>query len=306
MNSGRPGTATGTMYLPETSKQALSRCCEAVEGACEPCSQWPVSMPVSMSVMLRAQRAAMTEIHRPHRFSDRLDADWQHTATARRTVRTIRSWAAHATAAETAETARFDQLTNAQELIDATQRSDGDAGNSLLLLLVELARHDALAGRIVVQRLLPGLISAASKYRFLSEAGDPVEEAVGAAWITIRNYDIAKRTRHVAAGLISDAIYLAFRRDARRQVPAETPTEPRLLGERVACPPSPALVELADVVRMARLAGVDTHDLDLIRALVCTGSPSAVARQRCVTPRTIRNRRDRAIRRLQQAVAVAA
>jgi len=266
----------------------------------------PVSMPVSMSVMLRAQRAAMTEIHRPHRFSDRLDADWQHTATARRTVRTIRSWAAHATAAETAETARFDQLTNAQELIDATQRSDGDAGNSLLLLLVELARHDALAGRIVVQRLLPGLISAAAKYRFLSEAGDPVEEAVGAAWIAIRNYDIAKRTRHVAAGLISDAIYLAFRRDARRQVPAETPTEPRLLGERVACPPSPALVELADVVRMARLAGVDTHDLDLIRALVCTGSPSAVARQRCVTPRTIRNRRDRAIRRLQQAVAVAA
>ena len=294
------------MYLPETSKQALSRCCEAVEGACEPCSQWPVSMPVSMSVMLRAQRAAMTEIHRPHRFSDRLDADWQHTATARRTVRTIRSWAAHATAAETAETARFDQLTNAQELIDATQRSDGDAGNSLLLLLVELARHDALAGRIVVQRLLPGLISAAAKYRFLSEAGDPVEEAVGAAWIAIRNYDIAKRTRHVAAGLISDAIYLAFRRDARRQVPAETPTEPRLLGERVACPPSPALVELADVVRMARLAGVDTHDLDLIRALVCTGSPSAVARQQCVTPRTIRNRRDRAIRRLQQAVAVAA
>ena len=233
-------------------------------------------------------------------------AAYSPIVTARRTVRKIRSWAAHATAAETAETARFDQLTNAQELIDATQRSDGDAGNSLLLLLVELARHDALAGRIVVQRLLPGLISAAAKYRFLSEAGDPVEEAVGAAWITIRNYDIAKRTRHVAAGLISDAIYLAFRRDARRQVPAETPTEPRLLGERVACPPSPALVELADVVRMARLAGVDTHDLDLIRALVCTGSPSAVARQQCVTPRTIRNRRDRAIRRLQQAVAVAA
>ena len=305
MNSGRPGTATGTMYLQETSKQALSRCCEAVEGACEPCSQCPVSMPVSMSVMLRAQRAAMTEIHRPHRFSDRLDADWQHTATARRTVRTIRSWAAHATAAETAETARFDQLTNAQELIDATQRSDGDAGNSLLLLLVELARHDALAGRIVVQRLLPGLISAAAKYRFLSEAGDPVEEAVSAAWIAIRNYDITRRTRHVAAGLISDAIYLAFRRDARRQVPAETPTEPRLLGERVACPPSSALVELADVVRTARLAGVATRDLDLIRALVCTGSPGAVARQQCVTPRTIRNRRDRAIRRLQQAVAVA-
>ena len=94
MNSGRPGTATGTMYLPETSKQALSRCCEAVEGACEPCSQWPVSMPVSMSVMLRAQRAAMTEIHRPHRFSDRLDADWQHTATARRTAACCRTAAA--------------------------------------------------------------------------------------------------------------------------------------------------------------------------------------------------------------------
>ncbi|MFT7393641.1 MAG: hypothetical protein ACI83Y_001314 [Candidatus Azotimanducaceae bacterium] len=291
------------MHFLEAAKHTLSRCCEAVEGACETCSQRPVSRPVSMPVRAQVQRAAMTEIHRPHRFSDRLDADWQHTATARRTVRTIRSWAAHV---PTADTARFDQLTDAQELIDATQRSDGDAGNSLLLLLVELARHDALAGRIVVQRLLPGLISAAAKYRFLSETGDPVEEAVSAAWIAIRNYDINRRTRHVAAGLISDAIYLAFRRDARRQVPAETPTEPRLLGERVACPPSPALVELADVVRTARLAGVAAHDLDLIRALVCTGSPGAVARQQCVTPRTIRNRRDRAIRRLQQAVAVAA
>ena len=65
----------------------------------------------------------------------------------------------------------------------------------------ELARHDALAGRIVVQRLLPGLISAAAKYRFLSEAGDPAEEAVGAAWIAIRNYDVTRRTRHVAAAV---------------------------------------------------------------------------------------------------------
>jgi hypothetical protein len=291
------------MYFPEAAKRLLTRCCEAAESACEPCSQRAVTRPVSMPVMVGAQRAAMIEIHHPRRFSDRLDADWQHTATARGTIRTIRSWAAHV---PTAETARFDQLTNAQELIDATQRSDGDAGNSLLLLLVELARHEALAGRIVVQRLLPGLISAAAKYRFLSVAGDPVEEAVGTAWIAIRNYDTTRRTRHVAAGLISDAIYLAFRRDARRQVPAETSTEPRLLGERVACPPSPALVELADIVRTARLAGVATHDLDLIRALVCTGSPGAVARQQCVTPRTIRNRRDRAIRRLQHAVAVAA
>ncbi|MFT4866298.1 MAG: hypothetical protein ACI8RC_003223 [Ilumatobacter sp.] len=253
--------------------------------------------------MARAHDATMIEFHRPHRFSDRLDAEWQHTATARRTIRTIRSWAEQA---PPDETARFGQLTDAQELIDATQRADGDAGNNLLLLLVGLARHDEIAGRIVVQRLLPGLISAAAKYRFLSEAGDPAEDAVGAAWIAIRNYDVARRTRHVAAAVISDAMYLAFRRDARRQLPAETPTEPRLLSERVACLPSPALVELADVVRTARLAGVATRDLDLIRALVVTGSPGAVARQQCVTPRTIRNRRDRAVAQLQQAIAIAA
>lgn len=262
-----------------------------------------VGAPVSAPVSVRAQRADMTEIHRPHRFSDRLDAEWQHTAATRRTVRTIRSWAEHV---PPAEAARFDQLTDAQQLIDATQRADGDAGNSLLLLLVGLARHDALAGRIVVQRLLPGLISAAAKYRFLSEAGDAAEDAVGAAWIAIRNYDVTRRTHHVAAAVISDAIYLAFRRDARRQLPSETSTEPRLLSERVACLPPPALVELADVVRTARLAGVATEDLDLIRALVCTGSPGAVARQQCVTPRTIRNRRDRVVIRLQQAVAIAA
>lgn len=281
----------------------LTRCCEAGESKCETCRWCAVTSPVRTPVIVGAQRTDMTEIHRPHRFSDRLDAEWQHTAAARRTVRTIRSWAEHV---PPAEAARFGQLTDAQELIDATQRANGDSGNSLLLLLVGLARHDALAGRIVIQRLLPGLISAAAKYRFLSEAGDAAEDAVGAAWIAIRNYDVARRTRHVAAAVISDAIYLAFRRDARRQLPSETSTDPSLLSERVPCVPSPALVELADVVRTARLAGVATDDLDLIRALVCTGSPGAVARQQCVTPRTIRNRRDRVVVQLQQAVAIAA
>lgn len=264
------------------------------------CQRPAVTSPVSAAVMAEAHGAAMTEIHRLHRLSDRLDAEWQHTATSRRTLRTIRSWSDHV---PTTDIRWFAHLADAQQLVDATQRSAGEDGNRLLLLLVQFAQHDEIAGRIVVQRLLPGLISAAAKYRFLSEVGDPVEDAVGAAWIAIRNYNVAKRTRHVAAAVISDAIYLAFRRESRRQHPAETSTEPRLLGELAASPLSSALVELADVVRTARHAGVPTDDLDLIRALVCTGSPSTVAKQQRVTPRTIRNRRDRVIIRLQQAVA---
>ena len=56
----------------------------------------------------------------------------------------------------------------------------------------------------------------------------------------------------------------------------------------------------------AQAAGVPTYDLDLLRHLVRAESPSRTARERNVTPRTIRNHRDRAIGKVRQALAIAA
>ena len=53
------------------------------------------------------------------------------------------------------------------------------------------------------------------------------------------------------------------------------------------------------------MAGLPTEDIELVRHLVRVGSPSVVAAECKVTPRTVRNRRDRATARLR-AVALAA
>jgi hypothetical protein len=59
------------------------------------------------------------------------------------------------------------------------------------------------------------------------------------------------------------------------------------------------------VLRDARRAGVPADDLDLLRQLVRVGSPGIVAVQRNVTPRTVRNHRDRAVDHVRTALAIA-
>jgi hypothetical protein len=238
-----------------------------------------------------------------------LDAEWAGLRTSRRALRTARSWAhrlpvAHPLATVLAPLEDLDGLLAATQRPGAAQRTDDD----VLLVLVALARTDDLAGRVVLQRLLPGLIAQSRRYRSFRDPTDPLEVAVPLAWIAIRSYDVERRTRHVAASLLSDALFQAFRRPLRRL--SATAEEVRPPSSFSKTPwhddPNTALDEFVTVLRESQLAGVSAHHIDLLRHLVRAGSPSAVARERRLTPRTIRNHRDRAVDQVRVAVAVAA
>lgn len=168
----------------------------------------------------------------------------------------------------------------------------------VLLDLVLRARTEQLAARIVLQRLLPGLLAQVRRRR---RAGrdDAFEELVASAWVVIREYDPRRRPACLAAALITGADYLAFGRAERRPDPAE-PMAPDRLDERVDHDHRTALDELAELIAEARTAGVSETDLDLVRGLVSVGSPSGLAAELGVTPRTIRNRRDRALHQLRR------
>src|SRR6056297_414914 len=206
-------------------------------------------------------------------FGRRLDAEWARLRTSRRALQVVRTWAGP-------DDQPFDRMVRSvvdlDEIVDATRTggAPGEGEDAVLIRLVDLARHHELAGRIVVQRLLPGLVAGSVRYRHFEGRSDTSEIVVAAAWMAVRRYDTATRPRHVAATLISDAIFQAF-------------------------------LELADVVRTARLAGVDDAHLELIRHLVRTGSPGVTAADCGVTPRTIRNRRDRAVDSIREALAAA-
>jgi hypothetical protein len=239
-----------------------------------------------------------------------LDVEWAHLRTSRLALRTARSWAAQRSGHPLAHA--VDGLSDLDDLLRATHRStgpgarDGD-GDAILLALVELARHDELAGRVVLQRVLPALIVNARRYRSYTDRTDPIAQIVPAAWIAIRCYDVERRCRHVAASLISDAVFQAFRRQLRSRRGGEEPMSPTVFASTVGRDDDvTALEELVAVLRDARRAGVPAADLDLLCQLVRVGSPTVVARERKVTTRAVRYHRTRAVRHVRDALAVAA
>lgn len=287
-------------------KPALTRGCESGGAAVSRVrTTAPPAVTAAVSIAVRGcrHRGDMTAPQRSSRFSLRLDLEWAHLRTARRSLRHARSWAtADSYDALTSLVVDIDDLA---DVIAATQRGAGPVGSddSILLRLVELARHDELAGRIVIQRILPGLISQAVRFRSFHDDVDPVELVVPTAWLVIRAFDTDRRRHHVAASLISDAVYQAFRQPLRRRSSTEVALAPRAFGAVESTDASSPIVELAEVIRDAVNAGVSGDDIELLRQIVRADSPTQVARQRRVTDRTLRNHRSRAVANIRSAIA---
>lgn len=191
------------------------------------------------------------------------------------------------------------------ELVASTRPASdgGPAHDEILRHLVGLALEDDLAGRIVLQRILPGVISGARRWTTRDRAADPVDVAIAAAWLAIRGFDPHRRSCLVAPALVADSLWIGFRREARRKADQDLPLPSDILSER----PAPEhrldpITALAGTIRAAGRAGVPAKDLELVRHLARSGSPSATAVQRGVSPRTIRNHRDIATARIRHAL----
>lgn len=228
------------------------------------------------------------------RTGDRLALEWVRLRTRAGAVRHAREWALVP-----------EPLTDLDQVLDAIgyETDQTAATETRLRWLVERAATDDLAGRVVVQRLLPG-IAAIARRRLGSGAGPSAyDDLLAAAWIAIRTFNPARRPRCVAAALLSDADYLAFRRSARRRSADEVPVE-RIEGPVAPAERHPTL-ELADLFAAARSAGVPDGDLELLRGLLRAPRAIDVALALEVTPRTVRNRRARITSRLREVALVA-
>lgn len=179
-----------------------------------------------------------------------------------------------------------------------------DEQNGRLHRLLTVARHDDLAARIVLQRLVPGLVvDLARRGDRDRRRDDRFEELVGSAWISIRLAHVATDSRCVAGRLLDDAWYRAFKAPRRRRAAQELAVDPNAFHELPDEPDPTAFEELAAIVGEARRRGLDAADVQLIKELVRVESPSRLAAERQVTPRTIRNHRDRAVHSLRRLAA---
>ncbi|MFK7919845.1 MAG: hypothetical protein AB8G14_17345 [Ilumatobacter sp.] len=229
-----------------------------------------------------------------------LDREWNRLRRRPQTLRQVATWGDDPILAP-----HVGAIRDLDSLVAATQpgSSGQRASNAVLARLVARAGHDDLANRIVMQRLLPGLISASNRWERAPHSTQACDVAIGAAWLAIRHFDVDARRVDIAPALISDALWIGFRRRSRRKAQQEVPMNPDVIGVHSTSDHTiEPITALAAALRAAQRAGVATADLDVIRHLAIAGSPSQAARNCNVTVRTIRNRRDAAALRIRTAL----
>lgn len=240
-------------------------------------------------------RFALSDVpNRPLRLSDRLDREWVRLNRRPAVLACVRSW--HLTERPFAS---LDEL-----LALAGYRTDAGAdGDQLLGRLVAVAAADPLACRIVLQRLLPGLLAIVREEQERNPSIDAFDLVVGEAWIAITRYRIESRPTHVAARLLHDARHRAFTSHRRHRVVQEEATPHAGMLDVIDESQWSAFDELVAVLSEARRRGLDDWSVATIRDFLRHGSSANVAAARAMNPRSIRYRHRRAITRVRRLVA---
>lgn len=188
----------------------------------------------------------------------------------------------------------------------AAAAQGADDANAVLCRLLLAARHDDLAARTVLQRLLPGIVAAARRRvrtsAWIVEPERAAEELVTAAWWVIRSFPVERRSVHVAAQLLRDTEYHVYVRPLRRSlVQQPTAVEHLEVALTRGAPPAADADPRDELAALVAAASLTDHDRRLL-ALLTAGCPMPeVARELEVSVRTVRNHRDAMISRLRQA-----
>jgi hypothetical protein len=230
-----------------------------------------------------------------HRYLlTRLQREWNLLSCRRSALRRATAWQLTPRALSS-----LDELLALTGLGPAPFDSSSD---EVMRRLVTLARHDDLAARVVLQRMLPGLSACAKRNSNTFDAQlDALDELLSEAWMVIRSFPIEHRDHYVIKNLLRDCEYRAFLKVRRRLLIHEF-TDPAHLDlpieiDDTAAEPLATIVEL--LVR-ARAAGMSDNDLAVVAALLSTSTVKQAAAVLRVTDRTVRTRRDTVARQLRQ------
>ena len=167
-------------------------------------------------------------------------------------------------------------------------------------LLAEAGAGDRLAGRVVLQALLPKVVRMAA----VDRAAD-VDDYLASLWCEIAAYPLARRPTSVAANLALDTLKAVH---AERRPAADVTTPPDLVELAADRRPSrtlgggpgrtgPHLGGVLDRARQHHL--VDAPTSELLRSVYGDGLPGAAAAARHgISPAAVRLRCSRAVRTL--------
>jgi len=198
-------------------------------------------------------------------------------------------------------------LTDADRVVDgcgADSSVEAALADQRLLFLVQRAvDRDADAARVVMERMMPALVSKASAHarRSRRKLDAVYAELISAAWIVITTYPVERRPAKIWINVLLDTEQAVFGRPRladRSTVPMSSPlladhTLPILADYR------DPLEELLELLAAARRAGLSPAYLQLLVDLGVHGmSTQQIGDRDGVTDRAVRTRRARAIRAL--------
>jgi len=222
---------------------------------------------------------------------DVLEPDWRHELVAPPLRSRFRAW-------QEAEPALAVFRDPAALLRFLRGPGSGARKDEVLCALLRRARWEPIAGRVVLEAMLPGLKNLAG--RLLTDVRDREEVwsvLLACAWERIRSYPVGRRPRRVAANVLLDSLNgtLATFSRARRD-PAVGAGGLSYSVEAVS-----ATVGVDALLDAAVSAGAVSRDeAELVLATRVDGVPlSVLARAQGVSFDTLKHRRGRAERRLQ-------
>lgn len=270
-------------------------------------------MRSSVSGPVRARPQVGVMIQRPRTtrpaVSRQLNEEWARLAADPHTTARIAMWPA-----------ALARHGDSASLLSAVGRDGGlsmTAADQLLAALVGVGRDDMVAARIVLQRVLPGLVNAAVRRtpQHRDDRQRLFDDLVANAWLVIRAFPLERRPAKIAVNVLRDAEYLTCVRAARLRSATERPMAVRP-DSRYLVPcgldgapdgHAASATELTEVLGLGAASGLPRRDVVMLAAATLGGwSSDEVAQRFAVTTRTVRNRRVRTTAALAALTAAAA
>lgn len=234
---------------------------------------------------------------------DLLEREWRVLAASAEAGAALEEWRA-----DHAVLRRFETMRDLVAYVECRTAPAGER-DQVLAALAMRAGSDQLAARTVLQLLLPGCKALVGRYRRSAESADELAaEVVSDVYARIRAFADRCAHSYVAAGILSGTKKRLVRVGAARAREASLEDEPDAL-DLAQCETEPsAAEELAELLEWASSAGhlspAEAELISLSRAgavplsQLCHGDASPVVA-------SVRQRRNRAERRLALAVAAA-
>jgi len=175
--------------------------------------------------------------------------------------------------------------------------------NELLGRLVTVAASDPMAARIVLQRILPGLLAIVKVEQDRNPSIDAFDLVVGEAWLAITRYRVAARPTHIAARILHDARHRAFTHARRRRVVTEVACDVAELNELELATSTATFDALVSVIDEATRRGLGAGAVDAVRDLLVHGTAVKVAAAQQLSTRAVRYRQHQAVSQIRRLVA---